>query len=85
MTTSLIPAGSLGVQFDFDFVDHKLIATVTSGSGSGFALEPMTVADFYARFLALTDDLQVRSEINRMPNEVPNAVPVRPGYGACIV
>jgi hypothetical protein len=75
LTTSLIPVGSLGVQFDFDFVGHKLIASVTNGSHSGFALEPMTVAGFYARFLALTDDLHVRTEINRMPNEVPDAVP----------
>ena len=75
LTTSLIPVGSLGVQFDFDFVDHKLIASVTNGSRSGIALEPMTVADFYARFLVLTDELHVRTEINRMPNEVPDAVP----------
>jgi hypothetical protein len=75
LTTSLIPVGSLGVQFDFDFVDHKLIASVTNGSSSGFALAPMTVTDFYARFLALTDELHVRTEINRMPNEVPDAVP----------
>jgi hypothetical protein len=75
LTTSLMPAGSLGVQFDFDFVDHRLIGTVTDGSRGDLCLEPMTVADFYARFLALTDELGVRTRINGMPNEVPDAVP----------
>ena len=74
LTTSLMPAGSLSVQFDFDFVDHRLIGTVTDGSRGYLCLEPMTVADFYARFLALTDELGVRTKINGMPNEVPDAV-----------
>jgi uncharacterized protein DUF5996 len=75
LTTSLIPVRSLGVQFDFGFVSHQLIGTVSDGSCSVFALEPMTVADFYTRFLAMTDELHVRTENNCMPNEVPNAVP----------
>src|ERR1700731_2196984 len=75
LTTSLIPAGSLGVQFDFDFVSHQLIGAASDGSCSIFALEPMTVADFYARFLAMAGELRVRTEISRMPNEVPDAVP----------
>jgi hypothetical protein len=75
LTTSLIPVDSLGVQFDFDVVSHQLIGTVSDGSRGGFPLEPMTVADFYARFLALTDELGVRTRISTMPNEVPDAVP----------
>ena len=43
-------------------------------SSSIFALEPMTVVDFNARFLAVTDELRVRTEISGMPNEVPDAV-----------
>lgn len=75
LTTSLIPVGSRGVQFDFDFVNHEPIGTVTDGSRRTFALEPMAVAEFYKRFLALTDELGVRTKINDTPNEVADAVP----------
>jgi uncharacterized protein DUF5996 len=75
LTTSLIPVGSRGVQFDFDFVSHELIGAVTDGSRRMFALEPMAVAEFYNRFLALTGELGVRTKINGTPNEVADAVP----------
>jgi hypothetical protein len=75
LTTSLIPVGSRGVEFDFDFVSHELIGAVTDGSRRAFALEPMAVAEFYERFLALTDELGVQTKINRTPNEVADAVP----------
>jgi uncharacterized protein DUF5996 len=75
LTTSLIPVGSRGVQFDFDFVSHELIGAVTDGSRRTFALAPMTVAEFYNRFLALTGELGVRTKINGTPNEVADAVP----------
>jgi hypothetical protein len=75
LTTSLIPAGNRGVQFDFDFIDHSLIGTVTDGSKGAFALQPMSVANFYKRFEELTDELGVATKINGRPNEVPDAVP----------
>jgi hypothetical protein len=75
LTTSLIPVGSRGVQFDFDLIDHDLIGTVTDGSRESFALEPMSVAEFYMRFLEVTDDLGVRTKLHDTPNEVADAVP----------
>jgi hypothetical protein len=75
LTTSLIPAGDRSLQFDFDFIDHTLIGTVTDGEMGSFLLEPMTVADFHERFLALTDELGVRIDFNGKPNEVADAVP----------
>jgi Family of unknown function (DUF5996) len=75
LTTSLIPAGDRGVQLDFDFIDHALIGAATDGARASFALEPMTVAEFYARFLALTDELGARIAFSDMPNEVPDAIP----------
>src|SRR5215510_3413911 len=55
LTTSLIPASTGGVQFDFDLVDHRLVGSSSDGTAKSFALEPMTVAEFHRRFLALTD------------------------------
>ena len=75
LTTSLIPAGTQGVQFEFDLIDHNLVASLTGGSTKSFALEPLTVADFYSRFLALTDELGVRTKIHGAPNEVADPIP----------
>ncbi len=75
LTTSPIPAGARDVQFDFDLIDHKLIGSVTDGSKGFFVLEPMSVAEFYRRFLALTDELGVRTKIHGSPNEVADPIP----------
>ena len=75
LTTSMIPAENQGAQFAFDFVDHKLVGSVSDGSTKSFALEPMTVAEFLGRFLALTDDLGVRMRFHGTPNEVSDAIP----------
>ena len=85
LTTSPIPAGSRSVQFDFDFVDHKLIGSASDGSTKSFALEPMTVAEFHRRFLALTDDLGVRTKFHGMPNEVSDPIPFAQRHNACIL
>jgi hypothetical protein len=75
LTTSPIPADDRSAQFDFDFVDHQLIGTLDNGTTEVLPLLPMTVADFYTRFLALTDRLGVRTKIHGSPNEVPDPVP----------
>ena len=51
LTTSPIPTGDQTAQFDFDFVDHQLIGTLDDGTKDILPLRPMTVADFYERFL----------------------------------
>jgi hypothetical protein len=75
LTTSLIPAGDRSVEFDFDFVANELVGSTTSGATASFALRPMTVAAFWEQFLALTDELGVRTRINGKPNEIPDAMP----------
>lgn len=75
LTTSVIPAGPRDVQFDFDFVDHKLNGSLSDGLAKSFALEPMTVADFYNHFVALTDALGVNARFHGTPNEVVDPIP----------
>jgi hypothetical protein len=75
LTTSLIPADVRNVQFEFDFVNHQLVGTLDDGSRESFALVPMTVAEFYERFLTLTDQLAIRTEIHGSPNEVADPIP----------
>ena len=75
LTTGLVPAGEGAVQFDFDFIEHRLAGSVSDGRVQSFALEPMTVAEFHRRFLALTEALGVATEFHDAPNEVPEPVP----------
>ena len=48
--TSPIHADGGIVQIDFNFVGHRLVIRTSLGADRGFALQPMTVAEFYARF-----------------------------------
>jgi hypothetical protein len=52
-----------------------LVGTLDDGSRESFALVPMTVAEFYERFLTLTDQLAIRTEIHGSPNEVADPSP----------
>ena len=75
LTTSAIPHGHRRFQLDFDFIDHRLIASVSDGGRSELALRPMTVADFHAQTLEMLRRLGVPTQIHGAPNEVPDAVP----------
>jgi hypothetical protein len=75
LTTSAIPDGTQQFQIDFDFIDHRLVVEVSDGSSRSFALQPMTVADFYTKLLGILHQLNIAVRINELPNEV--AEPVR--------
>jgi hypothetical protein len=75
LTTSLIPYGNRGFQVDFDFTAHQLVITTTDGVERTMRLEPRSVADFYAEFMATLDELGLRTRIWTMPVEIPDAIP----------
>ena len=66
-----------GGTFDiaFDFIDHLLIIETSDGRAETMALEPMTVADFYAEFMQRLRRLGIEVHIWTMPSEIENAVP----------
>src|SRR3954454_11454438 len=51
-TTSLIPDGA-GSEIAFDLLDHVVTGATVDGRRGSFPLGPMSVADFYARFIDL--------------------------------
>jgi hypothetical protein len=59
----------------FDFVDHRLIIETSDGRVESFALEPMAVADFYAKFMQRLHRLGIDVHIWTMPSEIENALP----------
>ncbi len=59
----------------FDFLDHRLDIRGCDGEKAGFALEPMTVAQFYEKLMGALDGLDLHVRINTMPNEIAEVIP----------
>ena len=74
LTTSPIPYGSLTFQIDFDFIDHELTLESSDGRAAHIALEPQSVATFYAKLMDEMRKLDLRVRIHRKPNEVPDPI-----------
>jgi hypothetical protein len=75
LTTSLMPAGGLGLEAEFDFLDHQLVLRRSDGHVRRVALEPRSVADFFAATMTALDELDVRVPILGRPVEVPESIP----------
>src|SRR5258708_2691184 len=74
LTTSPIPQGSQSFAIDFDFLHHLLRITTAEGDGRSFPLEPMSVADFFAKTMNALRELNVRVQIFTRPCEVVEAI-----------
>lgn len=70
-----IPYRGRSFDIDFDFIDHRFDIETSDGRGDGFKLEPMTVADFYARVIQALRRLEIDIKIRTMPCEIEGAVP----------
>lgn len=75
LTTSPIPYERRTFAIDFDFVAHTLRIHTSEGEERGFALAPMTVADFYRKTMEALAGLGIEVEILARPVEVEVAVP----------
>src|SRR6476646_5246136 len=75
LTTSLMHTGGRGLEMEFDFVEHSLDLRTTDGARGRVALEPRSVASFYAATTDALDDLGVRVAIYPRPSEVVDAIP----------
>ncbi len=76
-TTGLVPDRPGGIEIELDLLDHAVIGAATDGRSARFSLQPMSVADFHARFLALVVELGGTAELNGRPNEVAEPVPFK--------
>jgi len=75
LTTSPIPYGLRLFQVDFDFLDHRLQVTDSDRGSLTMALEPMSVARFYRRFMDGLRGLGIDVRISARPVEVADAIP----------
>lgn len=74
LTTGLIPDGP-GIHVQFDLQRQRLIGSCGTGATDQFALEPMSVAAFDARFRALIARLGGSPQYHGCPNELPDVIP----------
>jgi len=75
LTTSPISHGDRTFQIDFDFIRHRLIIQSNDGRSVSVALEPQTVAAFYARVMKELDALGLHVKIHGKPSEIAEAIP----------
>ena len=75
LATPPIPYGTRAFQIEFDFVGHRLTVQTSDGDTAGFALEPQSVAAFYARLLDELTKLDIRVSPSRKPNEIADPIP----------
>lgn len=75
LTTSPIPYERRTFALDFDFVDHVLRISTSEGTERSFALEPMSVAEFYRKTMAALGALGLHVEVFTRPVEVVEAIP----------
>ena len=74
LSTSPISYGARTFQIDLDFIDHELKIQSSDGRSRAFRLEPQSVAAFYGRLMEELDKLDLRVQISRKPNEVPDPI-----------
>jgi hypothetical protein len=77
LTTALVPDGQRGVEIELDLLEHAVVGTATDGGRASFSLEPMSVAEFHARFVDLLRGIGATPEFHGRPNEIPGAIPFR--------
>ena len=74
LTTSPIALGARSFAIDFDFVEHFLRISTSDGKERHFALEPMSVADFYSKTMSALRELEIDVHIFTRPVEVVEAI-----------
>jgi hypothetical protein len=75
LTTSLMHAGSRGLEAEFDFRDQGLHLRTSDGDARLIRLEPRSVADFYRETMAALLELGVPVHILGRPVELAQAIP----------
>ncbi|MDD5541744.1 MAG: DUF5996 family protein [Acidobacteriia bacterium] len=74
LTTSPIAYGTRTFQIDFDFISHRVVVQSSDGGSAGLSLQPQSVAAFYLRLVDQMAKLDLRVDIHKQPNEVPNPI-----------
>lgn len=74
-TTGVVPDGDRFISLDFDFCAHRFVAQADGGAVADFALEEMSVADFFARTKRAIAAVGGSPALHGIPSEIPDPVP----------
>jgi hypothetical protein len=72
LTTGAIPFDGRTFELEFDFIEHRLAIRTSSGATGEVALQPQTVAAFYAALWKELGAVGLDVHIAKKPNEVPD-------------
>jgi hypothetical protein len=75
LTTSLMHVGNIGLEIEFDFIDHHLYFRTSGGRTIALALRSGSIADFYSAVIASLDELGLSVPIYPQPAEIADAIP----------
>jgi hypothetical protein len=75
LTTSSIPDGNGNFEIELDFCAHELHIDLVGGDRRVVALEPKSVAQFYAETMEALRQLGIDVKIHTTPNEIEPAIP----------
>ena len=75
LSTHAMPYRGDLFEVEFDFIDHRLSARLSSGNNGWLPLRPQSVAEFYGKYMDLLRSLNVSVEINARPVEVAKPIP----------
>jgi hypothetical protein len=75
LTTGLIPAGARAFEMEFQLLEDALVLRDTDGREQRVALEPQSVATFFANITRALEALKIDVSLDSMPCELPDAVP----------
>lgn len=75
LTTSLMHYGRLGLEIEFDLIEHSLRFWTSDGRVRRIALEPRSVASFYSATMDVLDELGIQIRMLPRPVEVMEAIP----------
>ena len=76
LTTSPMPSGPATFEVELDFIDHQLRVRTSAGAGAAMRLVPMSVADFYRRYLELLRQAGITVRLRPVPMELSDVLPL---------
>lgn len=77
LSTSIMPTEKgRWLDVEFDFVSHELVCRSSDGQNRMLSLRPMPVAEFFAEFFRALKELGIEVEIDPIPAEVANPIPL---------
>jgi hypothetical protein len=75
LSTSPIPHGTRAFQIDFDFIGHQLAVRCSDGGSADLPLHAQSMAAFYDQLMRTLAQLDLKVQIDKRPNEVPDPIP----------